>query len=686
MASTTILPFAVWAAGTNQNSLPANDNSLRNQILNGLVISKAVTSQPPSPAEGDIYILASTHTGSQWSGFAPDDLVIYSGGTWYAFEPSQGVVVNFEGHQEQFTGSDGWSSVGGGGGSSAWSDLTGVPAPITDIAALTDPGADRILFWDDSAGIYTHLTVSTGLNITGTTLTATGGGGGTPAGSDKQVQYNNAGAFGAEAGFEYDQSTNTFTVPKVNESKGSDIASSATADLGAATGNFVHITGTTTITSFGTVAAGARRLVVFDGALTLTHNGTSLILPTGGNITTAAGDAALCVSEGSGNWRVTFYQKKDGTALVGGGGGGLTGFTSSLSSASPNGTVNVSQMLASGGSTDQDAAFQPKGVGAFLAQLPDSTTAGGNKRGSNAVDLQTTRTAADQVASGATAVIGGGKNNKCEGATGVIGGGTTNTIGSGRTNAVICGGSSNVIGGSLNVIGGGNSNNAAGTKSVIGGGESNATSVGDYITISGGDRNVASNYNSTVGGGSQNTASGDSSTVTGGAMNTAEGASSTAMGNNAYARTRGSVANAAGNFASLGDSQVERLVHRINTTNATPAAMSGNGSAPSASTCALLPNNSVYAFEVTVVGKVATFGDRGSWKITGQVARGASAGTTVIDGTPTSTTIATVGGASAWVVAVSANTTLGSLEVTVTGAASTNIKWVSHIVLTEVVG
>lgn len=67
---------------------------------------------------------------------------------------------------------------GGGGGSNAWGDLTGVPAPIEDIAALTDPGADRILFWDDSAGEYTHLTVGTGLSITGTSLAATGGGGG----------------------------------------------------------------------------------------------------------------------------------------------------------------------------------------------------------------------------------------------------------------------------------------------------------------------------------------------------------------------------------------------------------------------------------------------------------------------------------------------------------------------------
>ena len=43
---------------------------------------------------------------------------------------------------------------------------------LNDIVDLGDPGTDRILFWDDSAGIYEHLTVGTGLQITGTTLSA----------------------------------------------------------------------------------------------------------------------------------------------------------------------------------------------------------------------------------------------------------------------------------------------------------------------------------------------------------------------------------------------------------------------------------------------------------------------------------------------------------------------------------
>lgn len=43
--------------------------------------------------------------------------------------------------------------------------------------ALTDPNADRIMFWDDSAGAVTWLTVGTNLTITATTIDASGGSG-----------------------------------------------------------------------------------------------------------------------------------------------------------------------------------------------------------------------------------------------------------------------------------------------------------------------------------------------------------------------------------------------------------------------------------------------------------------------------------------------------------------------------
>lgn len=100
--------------------------------------------------------------------------------------------------------------------------------------------------------------------------------------------------------------------------KGADVASATAANLGSnADGDYFHITGTTGIaaSNFGTVSAGIERTIVFDGALVLTHNATSFILPGGANITTAAGDVAVFRSEGSGNWKCTSYVKASGSPV-----------------------------------------------------------------------------------------------------------------------------------------------------------------------------------------------------------------------------------------------------------------------------------------------------------------------------------------------------------------------------------
>jgi hypothetical protein len=69
--------------------------------------------------------------------------------------------------------------------------------------------------------VFFDSDATAGQNIYGCTATDTwtlqsGGGGGSPAGSNKQVQYNSSGSFGAEAGFEYDPATNTLSVDKIS--------------------------------------------------------------------------------------------------------------------------------------------------------------------------------------------------------------------------------------------------------------------------------------------------------------------------------------------------------------------------------------------------------------------------------------------------------------------------------------
>jgi hypothetical protein len=94
------------------------------------------------------------------------------------------------------------------------------------------------------------------------------------------------------------------------------IASAGTTNIGAANAEYLSVSGTTTITAFDAVVAGIYRVLQFQGALTLTHNGTSLILPGAANITTAAGDVAGFVSLGSGNWRCQWYQRASGAPVV----------------------------------------------------------------------------------------------------------------------------------------------------------------------------------------------------------------------------------------------------------------------------------------------------------------------------------------------------------------------------------
>lgn len=85
------------------------------------------------------------------------------------------------------------------------------------------------------------------------------------------------------------------------------IASGSTTDLSTVKGEYLTVSGNSVITALGTAKAGWTKRIRFTGTPTLTHNATSLILPSSADIVVAAGDTAVFVSEGSGNWRCTEY-------------------------------------------------------------------------------------------------------------------------------------------------------------------------------------------------------------------------------------------------------------------------------------------------------------------------------------------------------------------------------------------
>ncbi|WP_330115597.1 hypothetical protein SA496_14095 [Pseudomonas sp. JS3066] len=272
--------------------------------------------------------------------------------------------------------------------------------------------------------------------------------------------------------------------------------------------------------------------------------------------------------------------------------------------------------------TNGDLAIVPKGTGALLASVPNNAASGGNKRGDRAVDFQRSRFDATQVASGADSFIGGGAYN---------------------------------------------------TSSAL-----NTVVVGGY-------QNTASSNYSAVLGGQQNTASGVHACVPGGHNSLADGAGSMAAGIDASTRAiRGAAAYAAGMFSSRGDAQRAEYVLRRQTSNATPARLSADGSSTTAQFQITPPNNSAYAFSGLISARANSGSVTSMWEIKGAIKRDGSAGTAALVGTPTVTLLGQDGGAAAWAVALTADTTTGCLAITVTGAASTFINWVAEVRTAEV--
>ena len=210
---------------------------------------------------------------------------------------------------------------------------------------------------------------------------------------------------------------------------------------------------------------------------------------------------------------------------------------------------------------------------------------------------------------------------------------------------------------------------------------SNTLAAGSLTTSSGGDGSTALGYLSSATG---------LASFTAGHNCTASGKWSQALGYGATTQSiSGKLAKANGYFSSAGDAQYGVLVLRKQTSDATPAALiseitpfvtTGN-----TTNQIILPNNSAYSFSGTIIAREsATDGsDYASWEIKGALLRDANAASTVLGNGIVNKLYAT-SGASAWAVALSADTTNGGLKVEVTGAAATNIRWVATVNTSEV--
>ena len=298
---------------------------------------------------------------------------------------------------------------------------------------------------------------------------------------------------------------------------------------------------------------------------------------------------------------------------------------------SPNATVPVIAISEPVNSetaalVNADLALVAKGTGATLAQVPNGTTAGGDKRGQYATDLQKLRVLSSLVAS--------------------------------ANYGVICGGASNVASGFGHAI-------------VVGGNGNNASNL--YSTIVGGTSNTCSGMGGFIGGGSSNDVAGDYGCIPGGRY----GITRNIIGYLAFPACNAPISTA------QGVTQSALLLLGRQTTDATATILTSDSSAASAINQVILPDNAAYSFSGEVIAGVTAAGNTARWTINGAIKRGFGASTTVLVSTPTVTKTHNDAGAAAWTVAVTADTTNGGIAVTVTGAASTTIRWVAKITTTE---
>lgn len=178
-------------------------------------------------------------------------------------------------------------------------------------SGLGDPGGNGIV-------VRTALNTTTNRTLTGSGLATVSNGDG--VGGNPTVTVPAASTTEQLTGTDATKAATPDSVAALWE-QGSDIASANTISVGE--GGYFNVTGTTDISDidFATDKAGRKVWLKFTDSVEIAHNASTLILPTGANITTAAGDTACFISEGSDAVRCVAYQRADGSSLAGGGSG-----------------------------------------------------------------------------------------------------------------------------------------------------------------------------------------------------------------------------------------------------------------------------------------------------------------------------------------------------------------------------
>lgn len=248
------------------------------------------------------------------------------------------------------------------------------------------------------------------------------------------------------------------------------------------------------------------------------------------------------------------------------------------------------------------------------------------------------------------------------------------------TNASANAGSSTVIGGSTSASGSGQhtvvgtstsctgstSSTAVGTS--VSNGGSNATAIGNSVTVA-----SAGNYGIVIG-----------------TYSTAGQAAAVSIGTNHATDFAGQIGfNTGGVTIATSDLSFSFVPMWMSTTNATVTELkTGTGAYTTTPTGVIvLTNDSTYLFDFDVIAR--NTGDdtqSAAWNVKFAIRRGAAAANTVLIGTPTKTIVGQDTGTTTWDVNVTADTTNGRPNISVTGEAGKTIYWAAFGKMTKIKG
>jgi hypothetical protein len=275
------------------------------------------------------------------------------------------------------------------------------------------------------------------------------------------------------------------------------------------------------------------------------------------------------------------------------------------------------------------------------------------------------------VAQGSTNPTNGGVNSGMESFIGGVANGGNSGIGSVIFGSGNHGNSGNfcVIGGSDNFVNSGNNCTISGNYNPYNsgdycsiGGSGNLNNSGDFCTISGNYNPYNSGDHCSIGGSGNLNNSGDFCAIGG------EGVVNNTLD---YARIHGSGANA----------QIIDLVAKIQTTDATPKTLTLGGAAETSTNRINIPENTAWAFTVTIVAKDYTSAKIQMWVRQGLIYN--DGGTTTLDGVTGIGADRDVGSLGA-TITITGDDANDALKIVGTGVAANTIDWSARIDITQV--